>query len=348
MTSWAYISHTKLTNIDGVPYIGAKAYFYDAGTTTPRIVYSDSALTTAITQPAVADANGKFGAIYVQAGVYKIKVTQSDDTLIYEQDNVDPGVASNVSGAVPIANGGTAGTTAATARANLGAASQTGLDALTASTTTSLAGKSNTGHTHVIADVTDSTTVGKAVVVAATAAAARTAIGASAVGSSVLTATDAAAGRYAVIALGVPDVEVEHQVSSGSGAGVTVVANTWTQRPLNTTIVNTLTGASIASNRVTLPTGTYHAEFIGQIGGTAARSKIYNVTDSADIRVGMNCNMRTINMAVYSFVTADFTITSPKQIEVQSSCFDAGDRFGIAVGISGAEVFANLRIWKVA
>lgn len=348
MTSWAYISHTKLTNSDGVPYIGAKAYFYDAGTTTPRTVYSDSALTVPRTQPVEADSSGKFPAIYVQAGVYKIKVTQSDNTLIYEQDNVDAGVASNVSGAVPIANGGTAGTTAATARANLGAASQTGLDTLTSSTTTALAGKADTVHTHLIADVTDSTSVGRDVVKATDAAAARTAIGATATGASVFTATDEAAARYAILAIGAPDFEAEHQVSSGSGAGVTVSANTWTQRPLNTVIINNISGANLTANKVTLPEGTYHAEFIGQIVGTAARSKLFNTTDATDIKIGLNCNMRTISMAAYSIVSADFTIESSKQIEVQSSCFDAGDRFGVAVGITGSEVFANLKIWKVA
>lgn len=178
MTSWAYISHTKLSDIDGTPYIGAKAYFYDAGTTTPRTVYSDSALTVPRTQPVEADSSGKFPAIYVQAGVYKLKVTQSDDTLIYEQDNVDAGVASNVSGAVPIANGGTAGTTPATARANLGAASQTALDALSSSTATSLAGKANSSHTHVINDISDSGVVGKLSMAATTEAEGRTAIGA--------------------------------------------------------------------------------------------------------------------------------------------------------------------------
>jgi hypothetical protein len=65
-----------------------------------------------------------------------------------------------------------------------------------ATVTTELAGKSDVGHTHTSDDITDATTVGKAVLTAANAAAARTAIGAGTssvvIGTTSGTAADAA------------------------------------------------------------------------------------------------------------------------------------------------------------
>lgn len=109
---------------NGKPYPGAKMYVYEAGTTTDLIVYSDNALTTAHTQPVVADANGIFPQIYMSADVYKFKLDTSVDVLIDTYDNVASMVAGD-GGTLPVGSGGTGSTTAAGARTNLGAASQT-------------------------------------------------------------------------------------------------------------------------------------------------------------------------------------------------------------------------------
>jgi hypothetical protein len=51
---------------------------------------------------------------------------------------------------------------------------------------------------------------------------------------------------------------VAYQLADGSNGGVAGTANTWTQRPLNTTIANTLPGASLTSNQITgVAAGTY-------------------------------------------------------------------------------------------
>lgn len=87
---------------------------------------------------------------------------------------------------------------AGTGNSNLVIGTTSGTAADAATLATSLAGKANSTHTHVINDISNSTTVGKAVMGAADAAAARTAIGA---GTSSLaigtTASTAKAGNYA-------------------------------------------------------------------------------------------------------------------------------------------------------
>lgn len=119
---------------NGNPIAGAQAFFFDPTTTTPRLTYSDAALTIPSTLDGdgavVADAAGRFPQIYHQIGLYKYRlVDPSGNQPNEELDNVDPGL-STAAGAIPVNAGGTGSTTAAGARSNLGAASQVAHDAL--------------------------------------------------------------------------------------------------------------------------------------------------------------------------------------------------------------------------
>mgnify|MGYP001435631662 CR=1 FL=1 len=109
---------------NGDPLAGAKLYFYDTGTTTPRAVYSDDGLSVAISQPVVADSAGRFAQIFVQTGTYRVKLFTSADVLVYDEDDIDPSL-STAAGALAVASGGTGATTAAGARTNLGAYAST-------------------------------------------------------------------------------------------------------------------------------------------------------------------------------------------------------------------------------
>ena len=79
----------QIVNGSGSPYAGAKINSYVAGTTTRQDTYSDSGLTTANANPVVADADGRFGAIYLDPALtYKFVVTTTADVEIFTQDNV--------------------------------------------------------------------------------------------------------------------------------------------------------------------------------------------------------------------------------------------------------------------
>lgn len=69
---------------------GAKLYFYDAGTTTLKDTYTSSALDPLAknANPVVADANGRWPAIWMEETLYKVKFTSSDETVILTRDNV--------------------------------------------------------------------------------------------------------------------------------------------------------------------------------------------------------------------------------------------------------------------
>lgn len=112
---------------NGNPYSGAKLYFFNAGTTTPKTVYSDSGLTTPISQPVIADSAGRFVQIFMQTSTYRVQLKTSADVLIGDYDNNDPGnPASSGATALPVASGGTGATTGPAALANLGAAAAAG------------------------------------------------------------------------------------------------------------------------------------------------------------------------------------------------------------------------------
>lgn len=69
---------------------GAKLYFYLTTTTTPTPVYTTSARNVAHSQPLIADAGGRFSAVYLDPAIqYKATVTDANDVLLYTIDPVN-------------------------------------------------------------------------------------------------------------------------------------------------------------------------------------------------------------------------------------------------------------------
>lgn len=111
--------------------------WFEAGTTTPIDSYSDPDLTTPNTNPVVADANGRFPQMWLAADDYKYVLKSASGTTLITVDNytVEPaaptvaaGLVSFLAGssALPVANGGTGATSAATGISNLGGLPTTG------------------------------------------------------------------------------------------------------------------------------------------------------------------------------------------------------------------------------
>lgn len=67
---------------------GAKLYFYQAGTSTLKNIYADIDLTTALSNPVIANAGGRFAPIYFDGLSYKVALYSADDVLIWTADNV--------------------------------------------------------------------------------------------------------------------------------------------------------------------------------------------------------------------------------------------------------------------
>lgn len=99
----------RLTDSDtGAPLPGGIAYFYNAGTLTPKTVYADSALTTALGTSVTADSLGypttdgtTKTLVYTDTASYKVAIKNSSGVSIVTHDNVKGAVSSAGGGATP-------------------------------------------------------------------------------------------------------------------------------------------------------------------------------------------------------------------------------------------------------
>jgi hypothetical protein len=120
MSAMFSLPSQQIVNLNGVPLSGARLYFYEPATTTPKNVYSNEPLTILHPNPVVADASGRWPAIYMTEARYRVVLRDSSDVAIIPGDwTVDPGFGVN-SGVLGIASGGTGASSAAGARVSLG------------------------------------------------------------------------------------------------------------------------------------------------------------------------------------------------------------------------------------
>jgi hypothetical protein len=140
--------------------------------------------------------------------------------------------------------------------------------------------------------------------------------------------------------------------ANGTGGGASTTA--FKKRTLNTTIVNNITGCSIASSVVTLATaGTYYFRGLTPsytAGG--AKSKIRNTTASTDTALGQNVSSGSgaAAVSVSSQVEGTITITATTNFELQSyeQSVVAGNGIGVTIGGSASEVYSTLFIQRIA
>lgn len=152
MTVLAPAPKAQFLSATGAPLAGGKVYTYAAGTTTPLATYTSYTGGSANTNPIILDARGEADIWYTNGVSYKVVLKDSTDSTIWTVDNMaiagsmatqnsnnvtitggtigsgvtfngnTTGTASNVTGVVAVANGGTGSSVAATGRTNLGAA----------------------------------------------------------------------------------------------------------------------------------------------------------------------------------------------------------------------------------
>lgn len=137
----------------------------------------------------------------------------------------------------------------------------------------------------------------------------------------------------------------------GSDGG-TFTAGAWRTRDLNTVGINTITGASLANNQVTLPAGTYFIE-----GSAPARnvsnhnSRLYNITTAASMATGQNQVAidwsYTTNSSV---VKAHVILTTTSVIELQHQCQVTFETYGFGswTGFGDSEIYSMLTIRRIS
>lgn len=113
-----------------------------------------------------------------------------------------------------------------------------------------------------------------------------------------------------------------HTQTSGTGGGG-FLGGGWRTMTVNTSQYNGISGSSISSNQITLPSGTYLLDGMANAQGGlfSARLKLRNITDSSDtltgrsteVQFGVSSNPITIQMVLRGV----FTIAAQKTFEIQ-------------------------------
>lgn len=155
-------------------------------------------------------------------------------------------------------------------------------------------------------------------------------------------------------------LHVRNERSPGTSSGDSAVAN-FNTLVLNTVKTNEISGASLASNKINLPAGTYFLEarstpYAPNLAGSAfggGKCRIRNVTDGSTLIYGNQIyfqNGSASSIYPTPFVLnamGRFTLAGTKDVEFQlypQSCAPAG-----AFNSAGEnEVYSEVLIWKVA
>ena len=146
---------------------------------------------------------------------------------------------------------------------------------------------------------------------------------------------------------------VRDEKTSGTVGGSCASGNV--TRVLNTVKSNTISGASLASNQVTLPAGTYYVKARAPTAFTKQnRLRLYNTTTTTYLSEGSNQFSTDSGVFAQSDSTLTDTIvlagTSVLELRHYFSISQANtSALGAAVSVVGAvEVYSELEIWKVA
>jgi hypothetical protein len=143
-------------------------------------------------------------------------------------------------------------------------------------------------------------------------------------------------------------MHVQDRKAAGTDGG-TFTSGAWRTRTLNTQVTNTITDASLATNQITLPAGTYEVQASAPTHSVGLNKlKLVNITDTTDLLNGTSVTDGDSvgSLAVLSGV---ITLTAAKVIELQHRCSGGQPTtgFGQASGFSTTEVYSEVMIKKL-
>ena len=149
------------------------------------------------------------------------------------------------------------------------------------------------------------------------------------------------------------DVAIFNEQQSSGTAGGGFTSGSYVKRTLNTTIVNNITGCSIASSVITLPAGTFSVQaWAPAFSVNSHKTRLQNTTAATTIALGMNAFSG--NAASYaethSFVNCVFTLSVSSTIELQHRCQDTKTTNGLGVicTFGDNEVYSQIQIARIA
>ena len=137
--------------------------------------------------------------------------------------------------------------------------------------------------------------------------------------------------------------------SSGTAGGASSSGSN--TRVLNTEVVNNISGASLASNQITLPAGTYRIDASAPTyQSQRTRVSLYNVTDSAVAILGISSYASPVDHgSVRAQLSGYITIAAEKVFELRHYINTSESTYGLGVNVSDGndEIYAVMMIWKL-
>ena len=148
---------------------------------------------------------------------------------------------------------------------------------------------------------------------------------------------------------GLPYMHVRDEKPSGTTGGASVVGSN--TRTLNTVLTNTIAGASLSSNQITLPAGTYKVYASAPAySAEDHRLILYNATDTANEILGTGEYARTLyTVSNRSFVSGLVIITASEVFDLRHIMAAVNaNGLGIASNDGNVEVYAQISIERIA
>ena len=150
-------------------------------------------------------------------------------------------------------------------------------------------------------------------------------------------------------------MHIQHQSPKNVSGGNSVTGGT-AVRPLNTVVANTISGATLSNDSITLPPGTYVLNAVSSFrGADGARVSLWNTTDGNETLTGTSAysTIATVHMSV--FTNGMFSITAAKNFVLRynvKAAMSGGLGTATDVVIIGSatqvEVYTDVQIWKLS
>lgn len=139
-----------------------------------------------------------------------------------------------------------------------------------------------------------------------------------------------------------PYMRVQDQKTQGTPAQA-MTSGTWIVRDINTIVgANSIPGASLGTNQVTLPPGEYSYLVTVGAGNTNIRTRIQNITDGTTLALD-------ISSQVTRTFSGKFVLTAAKVLQIQQYATGASPIAGNSMNITGvAEIYLDAEFRQIA
>jgi hypothetical protein len=141
---------------------------------------------------------------------------------------------------------------------------------------------------------------------------------------------------------------------SSTSEGGTFTSGSWQTRTLQTEALNTITGASLASNQITLPAGTYEIDAYARAYRVGKhQAKLRDTTGAADLILGVpGVSQNASDYAECpSVIKGRFTLSVESDLEIQHRCATTQNTNGFGAGTADlgvTGVFCDVTIRKIS